>query len=156
MNKRWLLAAILITGLIALGAATPWWLSPVLSFAGANSATIEGLNGLIQMVLWVCAVVVALWGWLTGRKKPPAPTQPAAVRYGARQERGDIQQQGSGNITAAEKSIAVGRDVYGDVIYVADSVDLWERLGKHRPPADLTAATNSYLRGCLKMLQAGL
>jgi len=145
MKQRWLLAVIVMVGLIALGAAARWWLPPLLTFAGANSAIIDGLTGLIQLGLWGGAVIVALWSWLAGRKQPPATPQPAG-RYRASQKEGGLQQQGSGNTGAAGKSIAVGRDVYGDVIYVTDPAELWERLGKHRPPADLTAATNSYLR----------
>ena len=42
--------------------------------------------------------------------------------------------------------VAVGRDVYGDVILVADSDDLWRAIRKRPPAEDLRRATDAYLK----------
>jgi formylglycine-generating enzyme required for sulfatase activity len=51
--------------------------------------------------------------------------------------------QGPGAVAA--RQVAVGRDVQGDVIIIADPGWLWELIGKKRLPVDLRRATEQYL-----------
>lgn len=59
----------------------------------------------------------------------------------------------------AARMVAVGGSVQGDVIVInvaagpADSHDLWRRLGKAQPSADLTRATDSYLKNLVQRYQ---
>ena len=64
MLKRWLLPGALALVLLLLGLLAPWWWPRLLSLAGTHSARIEGLAGLVQIVLWLGAAavfVVRLW-----------------------------------------------------------------------------------------------
>ena len=81
MRKKWiviLLIAILL-GLLAMTA--PQWLPPLLSFVGANTAVIQGLTALVQLLLWAAAAIMLAVGWLRGRRSPERPiTQPANLQ----------------------------------------------------------------------------
>ncbi|HEX4953386.1 MAG TPA: SUMF1/EgtB/PvdO family nonheme iron enzyme [Thermoanaerobaculia bacterium] len=85
MIRRWLLPGLVALGLVVVGVFVPTWLPPLLKFAGTNSATIEGLAGLVQIVVWLGAAAVLLWERWRGRRaaeetqppQTPAPQEPA-------------------------------------------------------------------------------
>src|SRR6186997_709459 len=60
MLKEWLLPSALVLVLALLGWLAPQWWPRLLELAGTHSAQIEGLAGLIQIVLWLGAAVVAV------------------------------------------------------------------------------------------------
>ncbi|MBE2235176.1 MAG: SUMF1/EgtB/PvdO family nonheme iron enzyme, partial [Anaerolinea sp.] len=66
--KRWLLIGLTVVGLFLLGLTASRWAPALLSFASDNSATIEGLTGLVQLALWAGAAAVAGWGFVRGRR----------------------------------------------------------------------------------------
>ncbi len=74
MSKR-LVIVFVVLGLFLLGLTAARWAPALLSFASDNSATIEGLTGLVQLALWVGAAAVAAWGFVRGRRR----TEPAAA-----------------------------------------------------------------------------
>lgn len=69
MSKRQVIVTGLgVLGLFLLGLTASRWAPALLSFAGDNSATIEGLTGLVQLALWAGAAAVAVWGFVRGRR----------------------------------------------------------------------------------------
>ena len=91
--NRWLLLLILIALLALLAMSSGVWVPPLLIFAGTNSATIEGLTNLVQLVLWIGAAVVFGIGWWRSRNPaaappaaPPEITPPASSGADARDE----------------------------------------------------------------------
>jgi hypothetical protein len=55
VKKKLLITAVIALPLL-LGAATvPWWLNPSLIWLGVNSELLQGLDSLIQIVLYLCA-----------------------------------------------------------------------------------------------------
>jgi formylglycine-generating enzyme required for sulfatase activity len=63
-KTRFTVGAVVIV-LLALGATAPYWLLPLIEFAGSHSSHLEGLAALVQIVLWGGAGVLALiqvWG----------------------------------------------------------------------------------------------
>ncbi len=56
---------VLVFVLLVLGATAPYWLLPLIEFAGSHSSHLEGMAALVQIVLWGGAGVLALiqvWG----------------------------------------------------------------------------------------------
>jgi formylglycine-generating enzyme required for sulfatase activity len=53
--------------------------------------------------------------------------------------------QGPGAAAAGAGGVAVGHDVHGDVILIADPDQLWRIMGKRRPSEDLRQSTERYL-----------
>jgi len=72
--NRWFALAITVAAVLltaTLAATSAFWAPPLLAFAGANSDTIQGLTGLIEIALWAGSAIVfvaGLW-WV---KKTPA------------------------------------------------------------------------------------
>ncbi|MES1243227.1 MAG: SUMF1/EgtB/PvdO family nonheme iron enzyme [Acidobacteriota bacterium] len=63
-SKRIAVGALVLF-LLALGATAPYWLLPLIEFAGSHSSHLEGMAALVQIVLWGGAGVLALiqvWG----------------------------------------------------------------------------------------------
>ena len=67
--KLWLNLLILLVLILAIGILADWWLPAVKSFAGLNSNSIQGISGILQIVLAVAAVLDIIWGIWTQRKK---------------------------------------------------------------------------------------
>ena len=107
--KRWLLLIPLLLLLAALALTVRGWLPPLLTFVGANSELIQGLQAAVQIVLWLGVAGVALFSYLTGRRKssPPMPLQ------APKQERQPEVRQ-----TLHGTGVQVGRDqtVQGDLV----------------------------------------
>lgn len=64
-SKTRVAVGALVVVLVALGATAPYWLLPLIEFAGSHSSHLEGLAALVQIVLWGGAGVLALiqvWG----------------------------------------------------------------------------------------------
>ena len=70
--KRWIPLIALVLLLAALALSASFWLPPLLAFIGANTDLIQGLQAGIQLLLWLVVAVVAILGYLRGRKAPPA------------------------------------------------------------------------------------
>jgi hypothetical protein len=60
MLKKWLLPGLAILVLASLALLAPWWWPGLLRLAGSRSAEIQGLTGLVQMILWIGTVAVLL------------------------------------------------------------------------------------------------
>jgi formylglycine-generating enzyme required for sulfatase activity len=133
--KKWLVTAVVVAGLAGLAASARWWLPLLLTFVGANSDLIQGLTDLAQLVLWAGAGLAAIFGLWRSRKQTQSSTSISA------RDNATLATQGG----VAARQVAVGRDVYGDVILVADPDQLWQIIGKSRPPEDLSRATERYL-----------
>src|SRR4051794_11571631 len=83
MLKKWLLSGALILALVLLGLLASWWLPPLLDLAGTQSSRIQGLASLVQMMLWVVAVIVAgiRFGLRPGARKPERPDAPPSIEH---------------------------------------------------------------------------
>ena len=115
--KRWLLLIPLILLLAVLALTVRAWLPPLLTFVGANSELIQGLQAAAQIVLWLGTAGVLLFTALTGRRQrsrlpevaPQAGAEPGA---GVRQE-----MSGPGPGVQVARDLKVERDlVLGDSI----------------------------------------
>lgn len=76
--KRWLVVIALVILLAAAALTVKVWLPPLLTFVGANTDVIQGLESLAQLALWAMAVIVGVAGYLRGRQSQPSP-QPEPV-----------------------------------------------------------------------------
>jgi hypothetical protein len=80
--KRWLVPVIVVLILVGLALSASAWLPWLLGFAGANSELIQGLQALVQLVLWVGAAAAAVIGYRRGRS-PAEPSQTKIKTEGA-------------------------------------------------------------------------
>jgi len=80
--KRWLVPVIIVLLLVGLALSASAWLPWLLGFVGANSALIQGLQALVQLVLWAGAAAAAVIGYLRGRS-PAEPSQTKIKTEGA-------------------------------------------------------------------------
>ena len=67
MRKKWIAIVLIVVLLGLLAVTAPLWLPPLLSFVGANTAVIQGLTDLVQLLLWAAAAITLVAGWLRGR-----------------------------------------------------------------------------------------
>ncbi len=149
MLKKWLLPGALVLALALLGWLAPWWWPRLLDLAGTHSARIEGLAGLVQIILWLGAAVVAVVRfWL--RRKPQAAEFPARRSLTAR-GRSSVAVDGG----VASGQAAVGGDVHGNVnaierlevnVEAPDARDFLRGLGLGPPAPDLEEAARAYLQ----------
>lgn len=72
MSKKWLLPGVAVVALASLGALAPWWWPWLLKLAGSHSGEIEGLAGIVQIVLWGVAGLVLLVRGLRPASPPKA------------------------------------------------------------------------------------
>ena len=77
MLKKWLLPGAVILALASLGISARWWLPWLIEVAGSHSSQIGGLQALVQLLLWVGALVVFLVRLLRSRR--PAKSEPIAM-----------------------------------------------------------------------------
>lgn len=80
MKKRLCLALSAITLFSLLASAVSWWLpklSELLKFAGANTNSIQGLTGIIQIGLWLIGLITGLVAFL-GKRQSSKQTENAA------------------------------------------------------------------------------
>jgi formylglycine-generating enzyme required for sulfatase activity len=135
--RKWLIPALIVVGLAGLAASAQWWLPPILTFVGAHSDLIQGVTDLVQLVLWSVTGLAALFGWRWSQKQGPSL---ASSKVEGRDHAVVATHRG-----VAARQVAVGHDVYGDVILVADPDQLWQVIGKKLPSEDLRQATERYL-----------
>ena len=76
--KRWIILIAVALVVAALALTTPTWLSPFLTFVGANANVIQGLQSLVQLVLWIVAGGLTLWG-IVRRRTSQAPAAPTST-----------------------------------------------------------------------------
>ncbi|MBI1294700.1 SUMF1/EgtB/PvdO family nonheme iron enzyme [bacterium] len=139
---KWLRLGSVVALLIALALTTRWWFPPLLSFVGANTDVIQGLADLVQIALWIIAGAALLFGAWRQRQTPLATGQPSRS-YSATADDESVIAQNKG---VAARQIAVGGNVEGDVILIADPNDLWQYIRRKPPAEDLRRATETYLR----------
>jgi formylglycine-generating enzyme required for sulfatase activity len=151
MLKRWLVPGALALVLLLLGLLAPWWWPRLLNLAGTHSAQIEGLAGLVQIVLWLGAAavfVVRLWLSRNAPKDEPE-ARPSLVAQGASQVAKDH--------GVAAGQVAVGGNVHGNVIVLSiehleihvqptEAEAFVRQLGLGRSAPDLEGATQVYLK----------
>jgi hypothetical protein len=158
MLKKWLLPGALVLVLILLGLLAPWWWPRLLDLAGTHSARIEGLAGLVQIVLWLGAAAVFAVRLLRPRSSPRAEPEARSslVAEGASQLATDHGVAGG--------QAAVGRDVHGDVnapsiehlevnVQAPDAADFLRRLGMGQPSPDLEEGARVYLKYLVEAYQ---
>jgi hypothetical protein len=119
--RRWLTPALLAVALAALAATARWWLAPLLEFVRLNADLIQGLADAIQIVLWVGAAGSLAFGLWRGTRKQ-------GLRESVTGTDSVIATRGG----TAARQVAVGRDVYGDVIVVADPDLLWQAIRRRQ------------------------
>ncbi|NOZ28400.1 MAG: NACHT domain-containing protein [Chloroflexi bacterium] len=138
--RQWLKVSLLALALLILAATARWWISPLLTFLGTNSEIIQSLADTIQILLWLAAGGALLFGWQhRPRREQPPPTSTTQAKG-----EGIVAQRHS----VAARQVAVGRDVHGDIILVADVNDLWDVIRRRPPEEDLRRSTEEYLK-CL-------
>ena len=107
--KRWIIIILLVTSLSTLALSASRWLPGLLSFAGTNTDLIQGLQALVQLVLWVAAAGIFLWGYLRGRRSVPRPEDVSApvttVRTGGGAYVGGSVDTGGGEFVGRDKYI---------------------------------------------------
>jgi formylglycine-generating enzyme required for sulfatase activity/membrane protein implicated in regulation of membrane protease activity len=136
--KRWLVPVIIVLLLVGLALSASAWLPWLLGFAGANSDLIQGLQALVQLVLWVGAAVAALIGYLRGRSQVEPP-QITIKTDGGAVIGGDVSTQSGKVVVRDDRSI----NINADVVIAADRLLPILQRGK---PADLRPATEEYLK----------
>ena len=144
--KKWLIILLIAFGLAALAISARWWLPPTLAFIGANSDLIQGLTDAAQLVLWLAAGIVALMPALFGLRpwQGQRAAQPSTTSTVEARDQATVAQDGG----VAAGQIAVGRDVQGDIIVVADPAHLWPRISRKPPSTDLSQAIQRYPGAC--------
>ncbi len=129
--KRWLLLIPLILLLAALALTVRAWLPPLLTFVGANTDLIQGLQAAAQIVLWVGAAGVTLFSYLTGRRQAAAPQarepQPKPDTPEVRQTLHGTGVQAAGDVKV-ERDLVLGESIgtqinTGGGAYVGGKVD---------------------------------
>jgi formylglycine-generating enzyme required for sulfatase activity len=135
--KRWLVLIVVVLVLITLAVTVRWWLPPLLAFVGANSELIQGLQAAAQLVLWGGAAVIAVIGYVHGRRSEHTPV--VQIRQGDQ----------TIEARAEDSGMAVGGDVSDSTLINADIVvvaDRWLRtLHRGASLETLRRATVEYL-----------
>lgn len=108
--KRWLILIPLILLLAALALTVNLWLRPLLTFIGANTDLIQGLQAAAQLALWVSVALVAGLGYLR-RDRAVSPPDASPVSDRPAQQRMD-----SGGVQVAGDSTVHGNQQVGDTI----------------------------------------
>lgn len=148
--KKWLLPATIAAALAALGATAPQWVPWLLDFAGVNVNKLEGLAGLVEIVSFLGAGAVMLWGWMSGRRGENAAVHLVEHR---------VEVTGSG-VAAADGGKAAGsmlvdqspganvthNRIEQQIVVVVGSEVYLQQLGLTSAAADLRAATDQYLQ----------
>ena len=148
MLKRWLLPGALVLALTLLGLSFPWWWPRLLELAGTHSARIEGLAGLVQIVLWLGAAAVAVVRLWRGPRNAEPPTHPSLTAHGGSAVAADR--------GVAARQVAVGGDV-GNVnapsienleinVQAPNAGEFLRGLGLGPPAPDLEEAARVYLQ----------
>ena len=112
MKKR---TIILWGGIVlALAAFTSyWWGKPLLQFLNTRSDLVQAIEAALQILLWMAAALVFVFGW---RVKEGQPAYPPAVV--TRQSGSGALAQGERSTAAGQNGVAIGGDVnsQGDVL----------------------------------------
>ena len=126
--RKWILTALLVLLLAALAGSAHRWLPPFLVFIDVNSARIQGITDLAQLIFWVAAALALLTGlWGVDVRGIFASKTPAAPAPG----------ENSSFNPAAQLTL-------GDLI-IADPDVLWRVLRCRPAEPELRAATAQYL-----------
>ena len=70
--KPWTVFAVLASVLAVLALSAGIWLPPLLAFVGANSDVIQGLESMVQLILWLGCLVLAWLGYRRRRAETSA------------------------------------------------------------------------------------
>jgi formylglycine-generating enzyme required for sulfatase activity len=133
--KRWAVPALVTLALVVLAATTKWWLPLLLGFVGTNTDLIQGLTDLVQLALWIGTGIAALVGLWRGKGEEFLGSERVKAIRSILATRGGV----------AGGTVAVGRDVQGDVIVVADPDLLWQAIRRRSPSENIRQATKHYL-----------
>ena len=129
--KRCFLAAALVATCAALAITANLWAPRLLAFVGANTDVIQGMSDLVQLALWFAAAIAAVLGMWSERK------QVKRIH-----ELHDSISATNGGVAAGQVAV---KDMYGNIIFVADPNDVWRcNLGR-TPPEELREATKKFL-----------
>ena len=150
-RKRWLLTLLAVIGLGGLALSARWWLPPLLELAEVNSATIEGLGGIIQIALWIGAAFVAVYKriWkVPSRSQPLAPTPIIVSKTKTEAEDHGVAATIGDKVSG---QVSVGENIHptniGTVnVFLGGDFDQSREGGeKDSASEDISAATGSYL-----------
>lgn len=67
--KRWIVIFLTSISLIILAITASKWLKPFLDFVGLNANVIQGMQSLVQLLLWIIVFVLWFWGYLRNQRK---------------------------------------------------------------------------------------
>ena len=103
--KGWLFLILIIVILVMAGFTARYWMPPLFDFSETKSNTIEGLVGLMQLVLWLGASIILLIGFIKKRNKT---------------KQSNIEKEVPKSNKTGKQSVSVDGDVTGSVIITGD------------------------------------
>jgi len=130
--KKWLLLVLSITIIVVAGATSHLWVKPLLHFVGAQSDTIQGLESLIQIALWIGAFIFAILGIFRIRKK--GDKEPPKSETKIQDIRGD-------------RNVSIQGNATDNVIITGDRTKL---VISQKGKSDQKALRNAYLNHVFK------
>ncbi len=130
--KKWILLVSLIAIIVIAGATSRLWLTPLLEFVGAKSDLIQGLADLIQIVLWVGAGVIILFGIFKQKKKDDNKPPKSKKK---------IQQ------TTGDRNVSIQGDAKENIIITGDKTKL---VISQKEKSNKSALRNAYLSHVFK------
>jgi len=103
--KRWILILTPAAALAALAATGRWWAPRLLGLLDAQGNRIQALADLVQLLLWVCALLALIVNFLRSKKSDANQSEPA---------------QSSTRVEARTRAAAVGGSVTDSNVITGD------------------------------------
>ena len=130
---KWIVTAGLVLGLGVLAATVKLWLPLLLGFAKINSSTIQGLQGLVAMALWLgaaIAFIVRLFAKQPKLSTPDTLAPPTAVNQ-------------TGRVVINARDVTISGKVIGGDAFGGDKVG-GDKIGTDKNEGDVSeiAATD--------------
>jgi tetratricopeptide (TPR) repeat protein len=121
----------IIVSLMVLAFTVRWWLSPLISFVGANINVIPPANGLAQLTILVVPGVGAVLGfWFWWKKKPPvtAPSESGGLMRAEGARSVVVGQADNSNILTGDYATVIGQTTFKNASFKIEQL----------PPKDIT------------------
>jgi len=91
MLKKWGWLILLVAGLVALAATSPLWLKPLLELSKVESNRIEGLTGILQIIIWIFAGIIMLVTAIRQKRRAAEANKPITKIEKKIETKGDVQ-----------------------------------------------------------------